>query len=402
MLRAVRKTLEKNYFDPAFGGANMEAAFEKAEKSMEQAGSAGQTFGIIAQALTALNDSHTFFVPPSRVSQVSYGWRMAMVDDRCLVVGVKPHSDADTKGIHPGDEIVTLDGFRPTRDNLWKMKFAYYSLQPKTSVRLQLRDPAGAQRQLEVAAAVKTGKQVVDLVGTTAEFEYWEILREAMSEAEVDPHRTYTIGKELIIYRMPDFSIESAEFDMVMDRLRKYDRAIIDLRHNGGGAVSVLERAAGHLLGKDVVLAERKGRKPEKPIVSQAPGKPVDAKLVVLVDSESGSAAEILARAIQIEKRGTVIGDRTSGSVRQSRQHPLQLGVGRVVQYGVSVTNADLVMKDGKSLEHVGVVPDETIVNTPATLAAGGDAVLARAAELLGVKLSIEDAGKVFPQKWAN
>jgi carboxyl-terminal processing protease len=402
MLRQVRKTLDKNYYDPGFGGVDMDAVFKKAEDSMQGAQTAGQTFGIIAQALASLNDTHTFFIPPSRVAQVNYGVRMSMVGDRCLVAGVKPQSDADKKGVHAGDEIVTLEGFKPTRGNLWKMKLAYYSLQPRPALRLGLRSPEGAERQVEIAASITTGKQVVDLVGSTAQFEYYEILREAMAEAALDPHRTNTFGKEMIAYRMPDFSIEANEIDDVMGRVRKYERIILDLRGNAGGAVSALERVAGHLLGKDVLLAERKGRKAEKAMVSQNAGSTVEGKLVVLVDSDSASAAEILARAIQIEHRGTVIGDRTSGAVRQSKEHSLQLGQQRAILFGVSVTNADLVMKDGKPLEHVGVVPDEVVVNSPAVMAAGGDAVLARAAELLGYKLSAEDAGKVFPKKWKN
>lgn len=402
ILRSVRKTVEKNYFDPEFGGVDMKAVFDKAENSMQQAQSAGHTFGIIAQALTALNDSHTFFIPPSRVNKVTYGWRMAMVGDRCLVTGVKPKTDAEAKGVKAGDEVVSIDGFPPSRASLWKMKLSYYSLQPRTAVKLRLRSPDGSERQLEVASAIKPGKQVIDLVGTNAENEYWEMIRESQTEASVDPHRTYNFGKDLIVYRMPDFSLDSVKIDSVMARLRKYDRVILDLRGNGGGAVSALERVGGYLLGKDVVLAERRGRKKEKPIVTQSAGDPIPGKLVVLVDSESASAAEILARAIQLEKRGTVIGDRTAGAVRQSSGYSLQVGQTRAVIFSVSVTNAEVIMKDGKRLEHVGVTPDELLPNTPAALAAGADLTLARAALRLGYELSPEDAGKIFPQKWLD
>lgn len=403
MLKASRKLVEKNYWDPSYGGVDMNAVFSKAEASLQEAQTSGHTFGIIAQALASLNDSHTFFIPPSRVATVQYGWRMRMIGDKCFMTAVKPGSDADSKSVRAGYEILAIEGYRPTRENLWRMKLMYYSLQPRPALKVALRRPDGMQGQLELAAIIKTGKQVVDLTGDHAMEEYYEMLRETMAESALDPHTLKTLGDDLIIYRMPAFNIDAQELDSAFGRIRGHQALILDLRGNSGGSVSTLERAAGHLIGKDVLLAERTGRKEEKPIKSSGTGSDrTQAKLVVLVDSDSASASEILARAVQIEKRGTVLGDRTAGSVRQSRQHSEQVGLGRVVMFGVSVTNADLVMKDGKSLERVGVTPDELVLPTASDLAEGRDPVLARAAELLGVKLSPEDAGKLFPVKWRN
>lgn len=123
-------------------------------------------------------------------------------------------------------------------------------------------------------------------------------------------------------------------------------------------------------------------------------------KLTVLVDHDSGSAAEIFARVIQLQKRGLVMGDHSSGSVMEAQEHGYQVGSGTLVFFGASITDSDVIMTDGKSLEHVGVTPDQLMVPTPSDLAAGLDPVLAKAAQDLGGKLTAEEAGKMFPFVW--
>jgi C-terminal processing protease CtpA/Prc len=84
----------------------------------------------------------------------------------------------------------------------------------------------------------------------------------------------------------------------------------------------------------------------------------------------------------------------------ESRRYEFHQGVNTQFFYGVSITDADLTMSDGKSLERAGVKPDETILPTSADLAAGRDPVLARAAEIAGVGLDAAAAGKLFPIEW--
>jgi carboxyl-terminal processing protease len=165
----------------------------------------------------------------------------------------------------------------------------------------------------------------------------------------------------------------------------------------------VLKQLLGGMFENEVKVGDRVGRDAHKPMVTKMNGHdPFTGKLIVLVDSKSASAAELFARVVQLEKRGTVMGDRSSGSVMEARHYPNKIGMDTLVFYSTSITDADIIMADGKSLEHIGVSPDEIVLPTGADLAAGRDPVLARAAETLGVKLTSEEAGKLFPYEWAQ
>jgi C-terminal processing protease CtpA/Prc len=85
----------------------------------------------------------------------------------------------------------------------------------------------------------------------------------------------------------------------------------------------------------------------------------------------------------------------------ESKRYDEKMGTDVVIFYGASITEWNLVMSDGQSLEHTGVTPDEIVLPTGRDLASGLDPVLARAAETLGVKVSPEEAGKAFPFEWA-
>ncbi len=360
-----------------------------------------QVFGSIAQFLIELNDSHTFFLPPGRHFTTEYGWNMQMIGDKCYVVAVKPGSDAEAKGLKEGDEIYSLDGYGPVRENIWKINYFYHALRPAPGMRLVVIKPDGREQQLDVMAKVTEGKRVIDLTGGGGGSDIFDLIRKQENEARLHRHRYHEIGDDLFVWKMPAFDLEEPKIDEMVGKFRKRKTLILDLRGNGGGYEKTLLRLIGNLFDRDIKIGELKQRKGSKPITAKTRGDSFfPGKLVVLIDSQSGSAAELFARVVQLEKRGTVIGDRSAGAVMRSRTHGHELGVDTVIFFAASITDADITMNDGKSLERLGVVPDELMLPAPSDLAAKRDPILAYAASLAGVTITPEKAGSMFPLEW--
>lgn len=396
MLNTIKKEIKSNYYDPTFHGIDLDARFKIAEEKLDKAASLGQAFGIIAQAVLELNDSHTIFFPPSRAAKFEYGWRMQMIGEKCFVTAVKPKSDAAAKGLKIGDEVLSVEGFRPTRKEMWKINYYYNALSPRLGLNIKVQSPGAKEpRELNIAAKVTQLKAFLNFADLIREIE--------LSDGDGVEHRFMKFGGTTI-WKMPSFSIDPAMIGNVMEgKLSQSESLILDLRGNGGGYVVTLEELAGYFVEKDTKIADLKGRKEMKPQMAKSKGKNIfKGRLVVLVDSNSGSASEIFARFMQLEQRAVVIGDQSAGAVMQSRGISMQLGADSIIPYGMNLTNADVFMSDGKSLEHFGVTPQMQMLLSGADLAAQRDTVLATALKLLGQNVSAEQAGKLFPFKWKD
>lgn len=395
MLQVVANDVRKHYYDPKLHGVDWDAVVAKAKEKIASAPSMNVAISYIAEAVDRLNDSHTTFFPPERMHRYYYGWRYQMIGDRCYVTQIRPKTDADIKGVRPGYEILTINGFIPDRRTLWKMNYVFETLRPQPSLKLLLQvPPDGKSREFEVTADVTTRKRPTDLG--------YVPLREWEEEARQMRARSMDFGKDLMILKVPYFFFSNAEVAGMMGEARHYNALILDLRGNPGGSADTVKYFVGGLFDKDVKIADRVMRKETKPFEAKPQHNVFTGKLIVLVDSESASGSELLSRVVQLEKRGIVLGDHSAGSVMEAKYYPNQMGGSLAYFYGEDISDADLIMADGKSLEHVGVIPDELILPASSDLVEGRDPVLSRAAELAGVKLSPEAAGKLFPYDWPS
>jgi C-terminal processing protease CtpA/Prc len=396
ILDQAKGDIKSNYYDPTFHGVNPDTVFKEASEKIKNAQSNGQIMGIIAQAVLSLDDSHTFFIPPERQAVTDYGWEMQIIGDDVYVSKVKEKSDAEAKGLKVGDLVHLVDGYQPVRANLWKLTYLYYALRPQPGMHIAVSSPGDQPRELDIIAKVKDGKRIIDL---TNYVDYMNLVRESENEdaSRKKSHRLQEIG-ELMIWKMPNFDLSADEVDGLMNKVRTHKQLILDLRGNSGGYEETLLRMIGNLFERDLKVGDMQRRKETKPMTAKTRGEGgFKGQLIVLVDSGSASSSEILARVVQIEKRGTVIGDRTAGAVMRARVYQHAVGVTTASFFGISVTDADVKMSDGKSLEHTGVTPDEIKFPTGADLASKSDPVLAYAAGLAGVSIDAAKAGKLFP-----
>ena len=400
MLASIKDAIRNNYYDKAFRGIDLDAHFKLADVKLDSALSLGHAYAIIAQSLVDFGDSHTFFIPPNRSATYEFGWEMRVIGDRCFVVAVKPGSDAEAKGLKPGDQLLKIEAFTPTRDTLWLARYLYYTLSPRNALTIVAQSTGEQPRTLSIGAKVTPGPKVVTIsVDDIIE----GIPRGRDNASFVRRSRIGRVG-DIAIWKLAGFDLDNQAIDRFADEALKGTASLIlDLRGNPGGNAEVLERLTSRFFDKELKLGELKGRRSMRSPVARKRNSPFAGRLIVLVDAESASASEVFARVVQLENRGLVYGDRSSGSVMLSRQLVSAVeSLDGVIMYGLSVTEADLVMADGKSLERVGVTPDQVILPTSVDLRAGNDPVLAQAVTALGGTLDPSAAAKMFPVEWSS
>jgi C-terminal processing protease CtpA/Prc len=398
MLQNVASDVRKYYYDPKLHGVDWDKNVNQAREKIATANSFEEAILQIAAVLEVLDDSHTNFFPPNDPIAQEYGWRYQMVGERCFVTEVEPKSDAEGKGISRGDEVLTIEGFTPRRGDLDKIEHVLNALIPQSTLKVDVRTPAGKISHVVVRARVR--QQAVPDFGDMTGRDSWRVRLEREDELRLVRPRFKELGNGVWVLKLPVFFLTDAAAEDMISRVRKYNTLILDLRSNPGGAETTLQNLLGGMFDKDVKIADRVMRDSKKTLVAKGNRKPFSGKLIVLMDSRSASAAELFARVVQIEKRAVVLGDRSSGSVMESRYYAHETGINPTFRYGTSIAEADLLMTDGKSLEHSGVRPDETILPSASDLFVNRDPVLSRAAEMAGIALTPEQAASLFPYEW--
>src|SRR5262245_1098839 len=379
ILDFIDSNIRNYYYDPAYHGIDLDAHFKSFREKLKKSKSDQESMALIAASLLEFNDSHTRFLPPAFEERLDPGWEMMMIGDSCVITKVDPPSDAKKQALKAGDLVLSVDGAQPLRKDLWKIEYLFRRLNPLKVRQLVVQSPGENPRV--VTAAVRAEK----FRPRTED----DVLREQKQARQRNVEMVYRISGDVGLWRVPDVEdYEDKDIDQLLDKIKGYKKLILDLRGNLGGSHSVLFAILGCLFTQEMKAVELKDRKNSKPYMVKPHKKGAfDGELVALVDSKSSSAAEVIARVVQLGKRGKVVGDRTAGKVVGAQTFTSRYATPTAVVrfsswYGVQVSTVDLIMADGKSLEGVGVQPDELLLPKPEDIAGKRDPVLAHAAAM--------------------
>ena len=192
---------------------------------------------------------------------------------------------------------------------------------------------------------------------------------------------TKMVGNNKIAYiSLFDFSQEaSTQLNSRLQTLLKQHPkgVILDLRDNPGGLLSQAVDVGDTFLKEGVFIIERDNKGNEKRDYTTDKGIAQDIPLVVLVNSGSASAAEIVAGAIQDYGRGKLIGETTYG--KGSVQLPQMLSNGGQLR----ITIQRWYTPKNRGIHGTGITPDFVVTRTTADEQANRDPQLDAAVNYL-------------------
>ncbi|KAB2813993.1 S41 family peptidase [Phaeocystidibacter luteus] len=220
------------------------------------------------------------------------GIEFHMNRDSLTVVRVVDGGPAQSSGVKAGDRIVSIDGVSAIGD--------YKVTAPIIET---LRGPSGSEVVVEVA---QRGGNALRKI---------QIERGPIPIRSVDV--SYLVNDSIGLIKVNRFSETTMdEFEVAIRSLerRGMDRLILDLRDNPGGLLRIAEEMSDAFLKKDQLIVYTQNREGDKDMTfATSRGIFERGELIVLINENSASAAEIVAGALQDNDRATIIGRRSFG-----------------------------------------------------------------------------------------
>ena len=320
----VLRQIEKNYVEPQ----DPQKLIYGAIKGMVQSLDPHSSF------LT--KEEHQELLIETKGSFTGVGIEITVRDNVLTVVSPIEGTPAYEAGIQAGDQIIGIDD-KPTND------------MTLTDAVKNIRGPKGTKVKLTVRRE-----------GAEKPLEF-SITRDVIPLKSV---RSHLLSPDIGYVRISSFQSKTDEdLASALEKIedgRALKGLILDVRNNPGGLLTQAIKVSDLFLDSGLIVST-KGRNDSQDMEVPANKNedPRNYPIIVLVNGGSASAAEIVAGALQDNKRALVLGTKTFG--KGSVQTILPLSDGS----GLRLTTAKYYTPSGKSIQLSGITPDIKVEFVP-------------------------------------
>ncbi len=323
-----------------------------------------RVYGAIAGLTASMGDPYTTFFKPDEAKSFQeqiagafggIGVEIGIKDNVLTVIAPLKDTPGDRAGIKPGDKILKIDS-TSTANMTVEKAISLIRGTKGTTVTLTIL-PLGEQDTKEV-----------------------KIVRDTINVPTLD---TELRPDGIFVVRLYSFSANSAT--LFRDAMKKFgasksDKLLLDLRGNPGGYLDAAVNMASWFLpnGKTIVTEDYGGTQEPKVYRSLGYSLPTkNLKFVILIDSGSASASEILAGAMQDSGKAKLVGTQSYG--KGSVQEVIPVTADTILK----VTVAKWLTPNGTWISLKGLTPDFKVEYTKADATAKRDPQMDKGAELL-------------------
>lgn len=279
-------------------------------------------------------DPHSFYISQEEFQDINertrgdfegIGVEYLRIEDTVVVVRVLENGPAKKAGLRSGDKIIQADGI-----DLSKI--------PSTdSIKRLIKGPAGSAITLKVLHPYRSDPSTYQVQRNTIPY------HSVTYSGKIDSNIAYIKLSHFNGNAYQEFmeSLEDLAFDYKIEKL------IIDVRDNPGGYLSEVVKILSQLFtenGRLLVYTEN-GKGVQKEFKSTGKNFYTIEDIAVLVNSNSASASEILAGALQDWERGIVFGQRTYGKGLVQEQFNLMDGS------AIRLTTAKYLTPSGRMIQ---------------------------------------------------
>jgi carboxyl-terminal processing protease len=340
----------------------------------------------ISGAVASLNDPFSHYLTPKELAEFDHpgsfsgiGVEVNPSAKGLQIVQVFNDTPASRAGLKPEDVIVAVNGRSlaglPEDDATSLVKGA-----PDTDVTLRVEEPAAGQAGSNGGSS--SGHSTSHPRTRTV-----TLTRATISEPVVASITRKVHGIKLGVVALAEFSagahaevLEAVEHELQQEHVRGL---VLDLRSNPGGLVEEAQLIASYFLPRGAVVVTTRGRvQPTQVLRAEGGAIPASIPMVVLVDRDTASAAEITTGALQDHHRATVVGTHTFGKGVFQEEQSLANGGALDITVGEYFTPNGHNLGGGGVREGGGITPEVKVpaklIDTPHALAVALETLAAK------------------------